>query len=247
MSTEARLGYGTLLQRYTGASWVTVAEQVSISGPSLSSDDVEVTNHDSPGGSKEYIPALMDTGEVSFDGNFIPSAASQTQLLADQKARTVADWRIVLPDATDVDNRTKWTFPGYIKTINFSYPTQEVMAINATMKLAGEATLSSVYSDPLTGLVVTGSDTGIASAIPALSLANTHTYSYVLANGNTTCTVTPTMATADAIYVNDVVVDTGDPSGAIPLSTGHNLITVKTVDADKSPLIYTLHVTRQLA
>ena len=245
--TEARLGYGTLLQRYTGASWVTVAEQVSISGPSLSSDDVEVTNHDSAGGSKEYIPTLMDTSEISFDGNFIPGNASQTQLLTDQKQRIVADWRIVLPDATLVANRTKWTFEGYIKSIDFSYPTQEAMTISATMKLAGAAVLSSVESDELEGLVVTGFDSGALSATPTLALDTIFEYSYAAANDDVSATVTPTNAGAETIWVNSVIVASGSPSGSIDLDVGPNIIVVKSQDEDKVPVYYNLYITRASA
>ena len=246
--TEARLGYGTLLQRYTGASWVTVAEQVSISGPSLSSDDVEVTNHDSAGGSKEYIPALMDTGEISFDGNFIPGNASQTQLLTDQKQRIVADWRIVLPDATLITNRTMWSFEGYIKSIDFSYPTQEAMTISATMKLAGAAVLSSVESDPLTALVVEGYDTmGALSATPTLALDTIFEYSYAAANADVSATVTPTNAGAETIWVNGVVVASGAESGSIDLDVGPNIIVVKSQDEDKVPVYYNLYITRASA
>ena len=245
--TEARLGYGTLLQRYTGASWVTVAEQVSISGPSLSSDDVEVTNHDSAGGSKEYIPALMDTGEISFDGNFIPGNASQTQLLTDQKQRIVADWRIVLPDATLLANKTKWTFEGYIKSIDFSYPTQEAMTISATMKLAGAAVLSSVESDELEGLVVTGFDSAALSATPALALDTIFEYSYAAANDDVSATVTATNAGAETIWVNGVVVASGAESGSIDLDVGPNIIVVKSQDEDKVPVYYNLYVTRDSA
>jgi predicted secreted protein len=244
MTTQARLGYGTLLQRWVSPSWVTVAEQVSISGPSLSSDDVEVTNHDSPGGSKEYIPALMDTGEVSFDGNFIPGDASQQRLLSDQRNRTVAQWRIVLPDATDIDNRSKWTFDGYIKSLDFSYPTPDQMTISGTMKLAGAATLASVESAVLTGLVVTGDDSGALTAKPALSLSDTYEYAYVAGGSDTEVTVTATCAAADEIYVNSASVTSGVASGAITLEDGANTIVVRVVEEDKNARLYTLIVVK---
>lgn len=141
--SEARLGYGTLLQRYDEHNdWVTVAEQVTINGPSLASDDVEVTNHDSPNSAREYIPGLTDTGEVGLDGNFIPGAVTQQQLILDQQNRTVANWRIVLPDAEDIDDRMKWWFKGYVKTLDFTYPTPTQMVINGTIKLTGPAVFS---------------------------------------------------------------------------------------------------------
>ncbi len=238
--TEARLGYGTLLQRYTGATWVTVAEQVSLSGPGLSSDDVEVTNHDSTGGSKEYIPALMDTGEVSFDGNFIPGNASQMQLLTDQKSRTVADWRIVLPDAAVVTDRTKWTFPGYIKTLDFDYPTQEVMKISGTMKLAGEATLSASYALDLTNLTISE-----GTLTPEFN-ASTYEYAATVATGTTTLNITAICVAADSITVNGVVTGTG-VAKAMPLNIGVNHAVIVVFEDDLTPRHYGITIARASA
>ena len=244
--TEARLGYGTLLQRYTGTTpgvmdgFETVAEQVNISGPNFTSDDVEVTSHDSPDSTKEFIPALMDTGAISFDGNFIPSDAMQQQLITDQVNRTVSDWRIVLPDATDYANRTKWSFEGYIKTLDFSYPTPTQMTINGTMKLAGAAIFASAYSADLSALVVTGGG-GALTAVPTVT-GGTYEYSYAAPNTDATVTVTPTGT--GVITVNGTVVETTQASGAISLDVGINIISVKKTDADLTPRIYSLYVTR---
>ena len=237
MATEARLGYGTLLQRYTGASWVTVAEQITINGPNLSSDDVEVTNHDSPGGSKEYIPALMDTGEISWEGNFIPTNASQQQMLTDQKNRTVADWRIVLPDATDIDNRTKWTFEGYIRNVDFSYPTQDAMRINGTMKLAGEAVLSSEYSADLTGLTISS-----GTLTPAFS-GTVYDYAATVTSGTDSLNITPTCVAADRIYVGGELTTSGG-AVSVDVVTGVNHFTVKVEEDDKTPRMTGITIAR---
>lgn len=247
MTTQARLGYGTLLQRWTDGDWLTIAEQLKIDGPNLSSDDVEVTNHDSPGGIKEYIPALMDTGEVNFEGNFIPGNTSQQQLITDQKNRIVSDWRIVLPTADSIDNREKWSFQGYIKGLSFSSPVPSQMTISGTMKLAGEAILSSTYSADLTALVVTGSDSGALDPIPELT-AEVYEYGYVAGADDASCTVTPTKAGGTfTLYVNNVVVASGQASAAISLNDGINHISVKVAETDKAPRLYALTVIKEEA
>ena len=248
MTTEARLGYGTLLQRWSGAAWVTVAEQININGPSLSSDDVEVTNHDSPNSTKEYIPALMDTGEISFDGNFIPSNASQTQLLADQVARTVSDWQIVLPDAVLEANRTRWSFEGYIKSIDFSYPTPTQMTISATMKLAGTATLSSSYAADLASLTIS------EGTLTPVFAGDRYSYAATVATGIDEVNVAfEATATTVEVYINGNSRTIGAGPGYagsladIPLEIGVNNITVKVVDADVSPRFYTIAIARAAA
>ena len=238
--TEARLGYGTLIQRWSGAAWVTVAEQVTVSGPSLSSDDVEVTNPESPNSTKEYIPALLDTGEVSFNGNFIPGNASQQQLLTDQVARTVADWQIVLPDAVAIADRTKWSFEGYIKSIDFSYPTPTQMTINATMKLAGTATLASVYALNLTGLTISE-----GTLTPAFAVG-TYNYAATVLTAVTTLNIRPTCAAADSIKVNGVVTASG-ADAAFPVAIGVNYATIDVFEDDKTPRRYAITIARASA
>src|SRR6188472_4541512 len=43
-----------------------IAQVGDISGPELSTDTDEITNHDSPDGVEEFLPTIKRTGEVSF-------------------------------------------------------------------------------------------------------------------------------------------------------------------------------------
>ena len=73
--------FGTLLKVGDGGGtevFTTIAEVKEISGPSISVDTVELTTHSSSGAWKEYLPTLIDAGEVTFDVNFIPTNATQS-------------------------------------------------------------------------------------------------------------------------------------------------------------------------
>lgn len=246
MASEARLGYGTLLQRNVTGTWTTVAEQVSLGGPSLSSEDVEVTNHDSPNSAKEYIPALTDTGQITFDGNFIPDSVSQQVLLTDQKNRVVADWRLVLPTADDIEDRIKWSFQGYVQSLDFDYPTQDKMTINGVIKLAGGAELSTEQAAYLTGLVIMGVDSSndntlALDEIPDLA-DGVLIYFAEAAAGDVAVKITPTCSAADKIEVNGVEVGSGDPSGIIPINSAVETVVVTVRENGKTPTVYQINV-----
>ena len=67
--SDAIIGYGTIIARGNGAVpevFTAIAEVISIDGPGLDSDDVEVTHLSSPGGYREYKGGLKEPGEVSM-------------------------------------------------------------------------------------------------------------------------------------------------------------------------------------
>jgi predicted secreted protein len=131
--SDAKLGFGTILK------WgdAEIAELRSIDGPSLATDDVDVTSHDSTDAVKEFLAGLTDGGEVSFEGNFLSGDTSQTDLIDDQIARTTQTVTL-----TPASSTKSWTFTGYIKNLSFSSPYDTQQTINGTIKVAGKPTFA---------------------------------------------------------------------------------------------------------
>lgn len=238
MVTQAKLGYGTLLQYRDNGDWKNIAERVTIGGPSHTSDNVEVTNMDSPGGSKEYIPGLADTGEVTLEGNFIPGDAGQQQMLKDQKNRKVRDWRLVFPTAENIEDRHKFSFEAYVQNLNFNYPTQEAMTISATFKLAGDTTLAVNHAADLAALSLTN---GVLT--PTLT---GDVYHYAATTNQQDTQVTAEPGGDEQVFVNgeEVVSEGGWQSDNIELSEGPNRIEVKVAKEDLAPRFYTIDISR---
>ena len=81
--SNAMLGYGSVFQVQTESSpdnYVDMAEVNSITPPSFSLDQVDVTHMASPNRNREFISGLNDPGECSFDMNFIPGNASDDRI-----------------------------------------------------------------------------------------------------------------------------------------------------------------------
>ena len=113
-ASTATSGFGTLLKKGDGASpteaFATVAEVKSIDGPNLSAGITEVTHMESPDNTKEFLPTLIDPGELSFDVNFLPANATQDGLFDDLSARTKRNWQLVWTDS----GPTTYAFAGYV-------------------------------------------------------------------------------------------------------------------------------------
>lgn len=144
MATIAISGKGTLLKIGDGGGpevFTTVAEVKSIGGPSFSSDTNDVTSHDSPGAYREFIASLIDPGDLSFDINFVPTAATHnasTGLLRDFQNRIRRNFKLVFPDTA----ATTWSFQGIVTGFQLNAPTDDVLSASVTIKITGQPTLA---------------------------------------------------------------------------------------------------------
>lgn len=235
----ARKTHGTEL--YRGDT--KVARLLNISPPELARDDKEVTDHDSPDSTKEYIPGLKDGGEVSVEGHLIPTDVTQKSLLAAVDIDEPEEWAIKFPTVPALYIR----FMGYVKSFKVGdAPVDDVMKFNAAIKVTGKPVIETDESAGLSALVLTGSDSGALDLMPAFDNAVTE-YFATAANADATVTVTPTGAD-HTITVNGAAVPTEVASGAIALTAGGiTTITVKAAETGKAPAVYTLKVFREEA
>lgn len=99
MTTKAKSSKGIKLQRGDGGGsevFTTIAEITNVKGPSQKAGTLDATSFDST--SMEFIAALSDGGEVTFDMNFIGSDAQQQGLRTDHVAGTVRNFKLIYPD-----------------------------------------------------------------------------------------------------------------------------------------------------
>lgn len=78
-----------------GTNWNNFAEPIGVAVPEISQDYIDVTNLDSTGGFREYIPGLKDAGELTFEFNYTPAMFTALKPLGDNN--TLTKWRLTLP------------------------------------------------------------------------------------------------------------------------------------------------------
>lgn len=142
MPTQAISAYGTLLKRGDGGgpeTFSTVLEVRSISGPSMETDEAEVTTHGSAaaGNFREFILTLIDAGTVEFETNYVPSDAGHIGIRNDFLNRTKRNWQLVLPGAIQTIS-----FTAYVKAMPFEFPVDDALMQKVTLRLTGAPTFS---------------------------------------------------------------------------------------------------------
>lgn len=127
--SEAILGFGTFFELETAAGsgvFERIAEVTSITPPTETTDSVEVTHMESADMTREFIPGLIDPGEVGLDMNWIPGSDSDELLRAWRERRKA---RIIYPNAV------KWTFSAFKTSYSGETPMEDKMAGSLTAKV----------------------------------------------------------------------------------------------------------------
>lgn len=136
--SNAMLGYGSVFEVQTENSpdsYVSMAEVISITPPSFSLDQIDVTHMQSPNRNREFISGLNDPGECSFDMNFIPGNTSDDRIFELMNLPTGAsrarNCRVSFP------NGVTWSFSGEVTGYEPTVPVDDKMTTTVTFKVSG--------------------------------------------------------------------------------------------------------------
>lgn len=116
--------------------FTTIAEITNISGPQNTLELIDATHMESPDAFREYIPSLLDGGEISFDLNYLPADANQLGLRDDLLARTRRNFHIVWTDT----GGTTDLFSGYVTDFTPSAQIDDKLSASCTIKVTGPIT-----------------------------------------------------------------------------------------------------------
>ena len=137
MSSNAVAGVGTLFRRWSGSAWVNIAEVNSISGPSISRDNIDVTSLDSTGGYREFIGGFRDAGALQLTMNF--SRSTFELMKTDFESDTSQNYEIVLPDAEN----TTLEFVGLVTELPLEITADDKITSSVSLKITGQVTVNS--------------------------------------------------------------------------------------------------------
>ena len=133
--TAAIIGMGTtfgIADTATPTSFTDIAEIYDLTLPSLEIDQVDVTNFGSPNNRREYIAGLTDSGEASFEMNYVPNSASDILLRSIQGVAKIC--KVTFPNGATV------TFTGNLQSYVPTTPVGDRMTANVTFKVSGNPT-----------------------------------------------------------------------------------------------------------
>lgn len=142
--SDAFWAYGSLLQLGDGGSpeaFTSIAEITKLTPPNETRDAIEVTHTTSTDGRREFIPGWRDSGEISFEANWLPDNSTHDQttgLYSTFDDDALHNWRIVVPDVVQID------FAGFITAHEPDLPMEEQAKLSGTIKISGKPTFTSL-------------------------------------------------------------------------------------------------------
>jgi hypothetical protein len=127
-------GSGTVLSRGDAASpevFTGVADVVSIAGPAITKDEIEVTALDSS--AKEFIGALDDPGEITMELNWNPQDSEHINLRTDAEGSVVRNYRVIWSDVSS----TTVTFSAEVMEFTLNTEANDAVKASVRMKISG--------------------------------------------------------------------------------------------------------------
>jgi predicted secreted protein len=139
--SNAVSGVGTKFYRASsdssdGHEWSAIAEVLSISGPSMTKGQIDVTNLDSTGGYREFITGFRDAGQVTMKMNF--TRAGYAALKADYDSDTNVSYKIVLPEIDG--HNPAIIFDAAVVELPLEISADAAITCNVTLKVSGAVT-----------------------------------------------------------------------------------------------------------
>ena len=120
-----KLGNGAALETFTA-----VGEVVTMTGPEISSDEIEVSSHDSvasASGYKEFINGQLDAGNITLELNWTNSAIQHT--LRDTVGGAITGHELVYGDGTVA------TVTGFVMAVSFSADPSKQITMSVTIRM----------------------------------------------------------------------------------------------------------------
>lgn len=189
------IGHGIVVQMATLAAptvFTNLENVFDFSPPKDSYDDVDVTNYQSPGRKREFIPGLGDPGDASFEMNFVPGSATDVYLRAAKGTQRVT--KVTWPNGATI------TFTANVQEYGpDSAPVDDKLTATCALKVTGDtvytaaaapvnSVLPSISGLPKVGVVMTAYP-GVWTNGPAFTYQWKKTG--VNIGGATTATYTP--------------------------------------------------------
>lgn len=110
------------------------------SGPGGGSvDDIDITDHDSTSGYRQFLQGLKDSGTMAFTVNYDPADASHgstTGLASLFDSGATRDWQITLTDT----GGSQVTFEAYVNQFEVVPQFNDALIANVSLRIAGAIT-----------------------------------------------------------------------------------------------------------
>ena len=154
MGSDGEHGHGAQLYMSlvtNPTSFTAVGNVVNITGPNQSRDAIDISTMDSPSKFKEFIPGLLDAGEITVDINYDGSDSGNASVLGGTNAATglLKNTNAAMmatigffdgtngTGVTNVTNHSFWQGKGFITALGHQIQFGDKITQPVTIKLTG--------------------------------------------------------------------------------------------------------------
>lgn len=136
--SDAAIGWGSLYEIWDAGesppAFVEVAEVFNFTPGAATADRIDVTHYQSPNRRREYISGLIDSGEATFEMNFVPGSDSDARVRELLASGEVVEHRFTFPNGHRV------TFDASIIGYERNVPVDDRMTATVTLAPSGDET-----------------------------------------------------------------------------------------------------------
>ena len=120
-----------------------VGQIQDITGPQLSTDTDEITNHSSPDNTEEFIATIKRTGTIDFPLVFNPDDAAHSAMFTAWKNRTRDLYDLTYPDETGTAGQgANWQFDAYVVGFSMAAPVDGHLSADVSLRVAAAPSYS---------------------------------------------------------------------------------------------------------
>ena len=118
-ASNASAGFGSIIAYSTtsGGTFAKIGQSIDLETPTTEVGEIKITNNDSPANSHEYIPGMIEPGEMEFE--IIYFKTMHEALLSLAGNNLIYWFKETFPDGTIS------TFPGFFKSVGIATKTED--------------------------------------------------------------------------------------------------------------------------
>lgn len=131
------IGYDTA----GGSSYVTIGHVKDVAGPNVSRGTIDITDHDSTDGFREFFGGLVDGGEVTFSIGLDHTTSAHSNLWTSFSSTTETPWTWLITFNVFSGTYT-WAFAGFLTGMGVGAPLEGQNVWDLTIKITGKPTLT---------------------------------------------------------------------------------------------------------
>lgn len=138
--SKARAGLGVKMS----FGQTPVAELTSVGGIAIVTETIDVSNHDTEGGYREFVPSLKDAGEFTVEGNFVGADAGQQAVYQAAQSGEVTPVTITFPKCGAEISGAKWQCDCLVTSCTpvGDATVDAQLTFTATLKVSGRPTFT---------------------------------------------------------------------------------------------------------